>query len=825
MTRRFFGDVRHIGYLLAFALCAVPMASAQIPVIQEPVLTAFGTYYPPTVEVQPDAAWYSVLPDLDNVVNADSFTLSDEAEALLQEQAFFIVGGREQLYGMPVSYGDAYKNFEDVYTEAVAAGIPAFVTTDTMLHAFHRLFDHTLKTTEEQYLAAETIQLASNLIAGLETIYTQTDNDDVRTAARLAVGHLAVGLVLLDPEADAPSWLEPELSAELQLIEDAGVRTLCPLFDAYYEDYTQYKPRGHYTQSELLKRYFKAMMWYGRMTYALREMDFYGNLGDQRPDLAAAALLLVRQMMLEEDGIGEVHRWHLIYDPTEFFVGESDDLGHGHYADLAHSVYGANLDQLTPEEIYDPASLQTFMDRAETELPQPRIRGNAPQGMRFFGQRFLPDSWYLSELVNSSVPGRDMPSVLDVMSVLGSTEAEELQRLDGVENYPDYVPQLEMLRDDVRNGPAQRWASTLYWNWIYTMAPLLETWGVGFPPYMQSEAWPRRQLMCAAGTWTELRHDTILYAKQSNTAPWSSPPPPLRYVQGAVEPNPWLFARLGALAAYARTGLGDLGILEDSVAAKLEEMEEASFLLADAAVRELEKRPLTNNQHTFIYHFGHWLGALLNLEEGSGGSAEEDDISPVVADVHTDPNSQRVLEEGTGFAGRVFVVADVEGRLTLTVGAVFIPFEFTHPINDRLTDEQWWAMLAEDPPEVPWWTEPVFVDASVQPAYNPDEGAGDTTLSEVAVELADEQVALGEELVLYCAPPATSVEVLRSGSVVQVIEVPAGTGGEVHVPTAGLPRGHLTLLIHFNGGADYAVRAEIIEPQNRVRRGGDRIIP
>ncbi|MCG8651047.1 MAG: DUF3160 domain-containing protein, partial [Pirellulales bacterium] len=35
---------------------------------------------------------------------------------------------------------------------------------------------------------------------------------------------------------------------------------------------------------------------------------------------------------------------------------------------------------------------------------------------------------------------------------------------------------------------------------------------------------------------------------------------------------------------------------------------------------------------------------------------DEDDRSPVVADVHTDPTRGEVLEEGTGYAGRIFVV-------------------------------------------------------------------------------------------------------------------------------------------------------------------------
>ena len=36
------------------------------------------------------------------------------------------------------------------------------------------------------------------------------------------------------------------------------------------EDYSQYKPRGHYTINSDLARYFKAMMWYGRRSFTTK---------------------------------------------------------------------------------------------------------------------------------------------------------------------------------------------------------------------------------------------------------------------------------------------------------------------------------------------------------------------------------------------------------------------------------------------------------------------------------------------------------------------------------------------------------------------------
>ncbi|MFI5384219.1 MAG: DUF3160 domain-containing protein, partial [Methanosarcina thermophila] len=37
--------------------------------------------------------------------------------------------------------------------------------------------------------------------------------------------------------------------------------------------YSQYIPRGHYERSDLLKAYFKSMMWYGRMTFRVNNED------------------------------------------------------------------------------------------------------------------------------------------------------------------------------------------------------------------------------------------------------------------------------------------------------------------------------------------------------------------------------------------------------------------------------------------------------------------------------------------------------------------------------------------------------------------------
>jgi hypothetical protein len=82
----------------------------------------------------------------------------------------------------------------------------------------------------------------------------------------------------------------------------------------------------------------------------------------------------------------------------------------------------------------------------------------------------------------------------------------------------------------------------------------------------------------------------------------------------------------------------------------------------------------------------------------------------IVADVHTDVNTESVLEEGSGFLDWLIVARQLpDGTVGVSVGPVFSYYEFAHPMADRLTDEKWNGLLASDPPARPAWIERIRV--------------------------------------------------------------------------------------------------------------------
>ncbi len=661
--------------------------------IRRPVETPFGTYRPYLVSVQPSLPPLSVAPDFSNVANLEQFTFSEQELTLLRQNHFVVTPRR--LVG-----GTGYREMYDIYNEARELGIPILVTSDAMLHTFHLVFDKVLKTLEEQYFFGWLGELLAAIYQ--ETLAQQAAAHD--SLALWALGrnieYLNVARALLD------STFVPQVSnglylAELELIRQHLPFVPSPIF-GYCEDYTQYIVRGHYTRSDSLRHYFTSMMWLSRMTFDRADGGF-----------TLAALLLTQALARARvQGTAALEVWDDIYQPTVFFVGKSDDIGPDRYLELAAEVYGPYFENLAPDAVAEQAQLRAFLHAAR-QLPGPKIEyPEQPAGFRLMGQRFIPDSYVLDALVFDRIPDpRLMPRGLDVMAVLGSERAYQLlQQTPDWTRFPSYPVKLDSLRLEFAAYPDSVWAQNVYWNWLYCLMPLLVPWGAGYPDWMQTLAWIDRDLLAALASWAELRHDTILYAKQSGTETGTKPEAAGR--QGYVEPKPHLYARLASLAQFMRTGLASRELLLPAFASSLERLHDVLLKLKVISEKELENRSLTAEEYETILWIGRTMAQIAKFEEWVSGPAPGDEEEmPVIADVHTDANSNTVLEVGVGYPYCIYAICPVEGELVLARGAGFSYLEFTWPAQDRLTDESWRQMLRKSAPRPPEWAESFLAEA------------------------------------------------------------------------------------------------------------------
>jgi hypothetical protein len=669
------------------------------------LLTEFGAYQEEPVDFAPAVKPYRVEPGLGNVTNRETFQLSPEAEQMLVENGFVVV---------PNTY---HREFFMLYEMNCYEPVPSFITTDSMLHNYHLFFSHLLRVIEKDKLVPELRELTASMLSESEKQYAALKDTAWGNAAKRNLGFFAVAGRLLDLQMPVHEDVQGLVEQELELITDRAGIQVSPLMnmgqdlsimEALKEDYSQYIPRGHYDTDELLQSYFKAMMWYGRMTFRLKSEDE-----------TRSAVLMTLALGTDDN----YQKWDKIYQPTCFFVGKSDDLSFLEYQELLQEIYGAGV--ALGELASGDKRWETFM-QAAGELEPPAInsvpifdadlqpdREQEIKGFRFMGQRFTPDASIFQRLIyreveeNSQGERRMLPRALDIPAAMGSEEAYAILEAAGETDYAGYVDNMNRLKEGIAGLEQETWVQNLYWGWLYTLDALLEEKGEGFPSFMCNKAWVRKDLNTFLASWTELKHDTILYAKQVYAEMGGG----MAGVddRGYVEPNPQLYARLAALVKMTREGLDSRELLSERDRESLERLEQLALSLKTISEKELAGVGLSGEEYDLIRSYGgqlehFWLEALRDTGV-EHRSAIGDNPAALVADVATDPGGT-VLEEATGHIFEIYAVVPVDGSLRIARGGVYSHYEFHWPLVDRLTDRKWHEMLdSGQAPPLARWTE------------------------------------------------------------------------------------------------------------------------
>ena len=747
---------------------------------------AFAKYYSlDLLDIELKTAQYNLPLKTSSIKNYKDFSkkisLSDNTLDSLNKNGFAVIDN---------PFNSKEEDITNPYNILKDKEIPVFITSDSLLHLYHIQFDETLRQIEEKEFYDNIWEINKELLDVQTKIYSSSQQDsELAEAYKRNIIYLSVGLELLKPKQDQakekcadndwkcqrqdvsayfrqeelnkytfeiPDFVKEDVQKELKLIEKHEGFSNSPLF-IYKEDYSQYVPRGHYTRSEKLKNYFKALMWYGRTSMLLKgtdQVEAGQDCSDFPPCKALISLYDARIQTMQASLLASEFaknedlkkKWDRIYGVTAFYVGLSDDLGPYEYLEAMSFVFGDEFDpnDLTEEnlgklkaklaeyrgpEIYGGTGEATIWPPFSPEQADEVLEHT--KGFRLMGQRFIPDSYLFSNLVSPYVggyagndcknvftceytnggPSRVFPRGLDVMSLLGSKRAGEIlvklgdteyEGTDKEGNRITYDTQFNKFKKEFDGFTEADWQKNLYWSWLDALKPLLKEFNNGYPTFMQTEAWQEKELTSALASWAELRHDTILYAKQSYTMVEESVimPPLEKPVVGYIEPVPEFYNKLLALTRMTNKGLDEMEVLDNSAKWRLESLERILKKLVDLSKKELENEELTKDDYAFIKNFGKELNGVI---------ADVDDKAKkttIIADVHTDQNTKKVLEEGVGYVKMILVAYKIpDGRILLGAGPVMSYYEFKHPMDDRLTDEKWRELLESNPPDKQEWTD------------------------------------------------------------------------------------------------------------------------
>jgi hypothetical protein len=430
-------------------------------------------------------------------------------------------------------------------------------------------------------------------------------------------------------------------------------------------------------------------------------------------------------------------------DVVDFMVGRADSTGP---VEMQSILDAAKIDRAT--SLASPDALASLRKAMRKVPPRPQqIRSQAliepgdaveivlPDVFQLFGQRFVLDSFVLSKVVWGSIvyhgvkQERYMPSGLDVMAALGSNEAVVL--LEPQIRQFNYASNLLAARRMIDGLPTSEWHGNAYTRWLDTLRRLYaQPESPRFPQVMRTPQWQRKQLHTTLASWSELRHNTILYAKQSYGGSAVC-----EYPEGYVEPYPDFFTALADLTRRISTYIqsNDLDPPDEKLARNLRRWRKqvTEFFdgfaktmarLESIARKELQAQALNADEKKFLKdvivekHFmgcvpvTYYTGWYPKLIYGEPMERE-----PTVADVHTDPENGNFLEEGVGDARYLIIAIDNQQDRAVYVGPAYSYYEFTS--GTRLTDEQWDAKrpTVSPPPFTTGFAAPVHLRTMAYP--------------------------------------------------------------------------------------------------------------
>ncbi len=534
----------------------------------DPTTATFFTEYNTT-----PADHNATLPIDDPERRIYDFTLNEAELAKFQENGF-VVSPQVKVYDE--SNGWAAEHVVaptpvDLYYAIWTDDLPVFITADSVLDAWHQSFSSILEELDEIAIYPAIKQLVKHdWDAAFQTTTaawdsanaTTQENAHIQDAIDMVSFYIDVAQSFLDTEAptssaDAIDWYadladpDPNVLIKTGLFGD-GDRFSRP---------NLYKPRGRYTRSGVLSAHFRTLVWLSRAQFHIAHSDV-ATLAQRNRELRAAVLLA---LTIRDGGLME--DWIKIEKMLQGIAGQSDAMT---VSEMITLLEANSLDSISTiasdsaiADVLSALLTSTYgiqeINGGYYEVPgcnPPKIE--QPRALSLFGQRWTPDAWTFQKSVSptvrdndGSVLARRLPSGLDVAySTLGNDTAapillDRMQDQEGVpfrDGFP-FQKNLAATRSVFDSQTEDFWTEHLYGHWLHSLRALSQPVSPSAPDTFRTEAWKRRILNTQLASWTQLRHDTLLYAKQSFTPPFLC-----EFPDGYVDPYPELWQRLSNLA-------------------------------------------------------------------------------------------------------------------------------------------------------------------------------------------------------------------------------------------------------------------------------------
>lgn len=638
---------------------------------------------------------------LAEVANAWMFVESEQDEELLDDRGGLLraipdtlEAGNKQMYSLYES--EAYQCGQ--YDPSTPTR-PYLVTTDIFWELLAAAYEGLFIVAERQ----EAIPAFWGFIDEAHNTFRQSIPDSPWAAVFSVLVHLGKDT----GEKERGEGLPDDLRSELELIRAAEGLKPSPVLGRLV-DYGELKPRGHYTSSPAMSRYFVAFKY---LTGLAGELE--------SPEGAPVEVPVPRR------------------------TPDPDELNK-----LGAEAKARARSWVEAYEVFIPHGRSPLAMRDE-QLPIPPYAKHPRPLTRIFPLAWGFDNevlvstvyhqfWPKPEQITGPGGERLTPSGLDIASASGSGFATRLLSKD-MEAYPPLRTVLEDLTARWRKnlGDAQA-RGNLYDRWMDALAVQWAD-GVAPPdPGRSRELWDAKRLQTGLASWATLRHATVLVNERTaaECGEGAFEPIVLTPPRGYVEPDPHTFHALAGLfrsmvhrvqswkvhpeGTIPADKDGAREALKAGISRRLEQTAAKAELFEKMARKEMAGESLTGAEYEEILYVGriaeHHFLIFKSLANEEFALSEPDPI-PKIADVSGGgPFRLPYLMAAVGSPMEWNQIVPYFGRKEMVKGAVYSYYEF---VSQVLMDDKDWIKALPTQPRPDWISPFISGSPASCPPQNP----------------------------------------------------------------------------------------------------------
>ncbi|MFA5513204.1 MAG: DUF3160 domain-containing protein [Candidatus Kapaibacterium sp.] len=650
---------------------------------------------------------------------ADKFSLTPYEVSLINKHGFMV---SERL-----NYPTFIHSFWDIFIK----DMPVYISSDAVLQALHFSFNKILINFEDYHIVKNLDSALRKIKDEMYLIDTNNKPEIYMKAVNDADIYITVAARLLNIKSSCMNPVNDEKVTNLMKLIDDKQPAYVKLFSdstLRFIDFSQFTPRGHYTINIKLTKYFLAMMWLGRTEICITNPENEGSFLYSDEDLQRMAVLsaLIAELSVKSKAYTN---FETIESIMKALLGTQDNISLFEVVSVLDSLdfdaldicddtkwkmYQEKLLELSSSsQLYNSQILYSDAFSPEQIVP--------PSVFLLMGQRPILDGFITANVVYDRVMFkkskimRMVPSTLDILFAFGNDATVQLLD-DELTKYP-YSSNLASLRYLINSYDDDFWKTssyTLWLNGIRSLNPPLDR--SKLPKFMQTAAWWQKTMNTQLASWSQLRYNFVLYAKQPYTDSWMC-----SYPYGFIEPNVEFYQRiknffisLNELSISLNKSIKGDSFFErwisvcDNLSSLSEKIlndeefddEDNDFICSTIKKGKIcDPSPEANDLGWYAnLYFPNDPSTLSNYYLSKDSEGLESD-KMIITDVHTIPMDEVgmevgwVLHAGTGRVNNAVITAPTpDGSTRSYIGPVFSYYEFLSNDFKRLTNEEWREM-------------------------------------------------------------------------------------------------------------------------------------